>query len=62
MSKPIWSWRCLRERLKNTELHKRIKLLEDVLKEVAKEPYPDSDLSSLLKTLRCRAQSVLEEK
>ena len=30
-----------------------------VCEEVAKEPYPDSDPASLLKTLRTRAETVL---
>lgn len=33
----------------------------EVLREVALPPYPDSDLASLLETLRMRAKSVLEK-
>ena len=38
-----------------------VERLQEILREVALPPYADTDLSSLLETLRNRAQSALDE-
>ena len=44
-----------------TSLGETIRVLLEFVEEVSREPYHDSDLASLLKTMRLRAQKILSD-